>query len=142
MKKIAAAASLLLLTACGYGVDVNIADGGFRDGEFEGKSSVDELGATGHVKLSIASDRLTDVEFQVVDADGTVHDADYGKTAGEIVNQESYEKAQFSVDAEAKYAAQLLETNDLEQVDTISGASLNHKTFEEAVLDALDKARV
>ncbi len=132
----------LALSGCaGEPADVDVADGGFADGTYAGVSSPDDEGGYGDVRLTIAGDDITDVEFALKQADGTAKRADYGKTNGEIVNEEIYARAQAGIAAAPSYAARLVETDDLGQVDVITGASLTHDQFVEAVSDALGSAR-
>ncbi|MBQ8135047.1 MAG: FMN-binding protein [Clostridia bacterium] len=142
-------AVLLTLTAatvlfCGCSEQVS-----YKDGTYEGKSGVYETGdgeedagsGYGVVKLTIKDNKITACEFNTYEEDGTLKDDDYGKKDGEIANQDFYNKAQKAQKACAEYAKALVEKNDPEQVDVISGATVNNTEFLEAVYDALDKAR-
>lgn len=142
-------AVLLTLTAatvlfCGCSQQVS-----YKDGTYEGKSSVYETGdgeedagsGYGVVKLTIKDNKITACEFNTYEEDGTLKDDDYGKKDGEIANQDFYNKAQKAQKACAEYAKALVEKNAPEQVDVISGATVNNTEFLEAVYDALDKAR-
>lgn len=133
----------IALAGCsGEAVDVNVGDGGFTDGTFTGRSSADDKGAWGEVTLTIAGNDVTAVTFVLRQSDGTAQDENYGKVNGKIINEETYRKAQAAVAAAPQYAARLEETDDLDAVDAITGASLSHRQFVEAVTDALDQARI
>jgi major membrane immunogen (membrane-anchored lipoprotein) len=129
------------LAGCGYDEAVNVREGDFRDGEFSGVSTPDDTGAVGEVTVRIQGNDVVSAEFHVRQADGSLKDAEYGKTNGEIISKQAYDKAQQAVAAEAEYAAALVANDDLNAVDVIAGASLNHRAFVEAVTDALGKAR-
>ncbi|MCX7921859.1 MAG: FMN-binding protein [Clostridia bacterium] len=134
MRKITAllAAGVLvvgLLTGC--------SGGQYKDGTYEGKSSADDRGAIGQVKITIENGKIAKADYQGIQKDGTPKDQNYGKAAGE----ESYKKAQVSVEASAKYGPKLVETQDVEKVDVISGATKSNTQFKEAVKDALAKAK-
>ncbi len=132
----------LAITGCADApADLNVADGGFTDGSFAGRSAADDQGASGEVTVAIKGNDVTSVDFRIRDADGTVRGADYGKTNGKIVDQATYKKAQFGMAAGDDYAATLVETDDLDQVDAITGASLTYRHFVGAVEDALAKGR-
>ena len=131
----------LAVTGCAEApVDLNVADGGFTDGTFHGRSAADDQGATGEATIKIKGDDVTSVDFRIRDANGSVRGVDYGKTNGEIVSQETYRRAQAGVRAGADYAARLVESDDLEAVDAITGASLTYRLFTGAVEDALTQA--
>ena len=50
-----------------------------------------------------------------------------------------YKKAQIAVKANDEYAKQLMETQSLEQVDAISGATISYNQFVEVVQKAVKK---
>ena len=130
-----------ILAGCGGG-------GAYKDGSYEGKSSVfegeeeDGSGAGyGVVSLTIKDGKIADCTFTTYEPDGTLKDSDYGKQDGEIANQDFYNKAQRAVQASGKYAERLVEAGNLADVDSITGASISYKEFQEAVNDALDQAQ-
>lgn len=131
----------LAVTGCADApVDLNVADGGFTDGTFNGRSAADDQGATGEATITIKGDDVTSVDFRIRDSNGSVRGVDYGKTNGEIVSQETYRRAQVGARAGDDYAASLVETDDLNAVDAIAGASLTYRLFTGAVEDALTQA--
>ncbi len=133
----------LALAGCAEpAADVNVGDAGFREGTFTGRSAADDQGTVGEVSITIAGDAITEAAFSILDADGSVKGEDYGKTNGEIVDEETYRLAQQGIAAADDYAAKLVETDDLGGVDAISGATLTHRQFVGAVEDALAQARV
>lgn len=132
----------ITLAGCSGPVDVNVADGGFSDGTFTGRSAPDDLGEWGEVSLTIAANDITEVSFALREPDGTIKDEDYGKTNGQVIDENAYEKAQAGVVAAPKYAVRLEETDDLGAVDSITGASISYRQFVEAVTDALGMARL
>lgn len=111
--------------------------GGLKDGTYEGKSSEDSRGAYGAVNLEIKDGKIAEAEFLQYNADGTVKDENYGKESGD----ENYQKAQNALKNSAQYAAKLVETQNLDKVDAISGATSSWNQFKEAAKDALDKAK-
>ncbi len=120
----------------------------YKDGTYEGKSSVfegeeeDGSGAGyGVVSLTLEGGKITDAEFTTYEPDGKLKDSEYGKQDGEIANQDFYNKAQRAVQASGKYAERLVEVGNLADVDCITGASISYKEFQEAVNNALDQAQ-
>ncbi|MBR1930593.1 MAG: FMN-binding protein [Lachnospiraceae bacterium] len=121
----------------------------YADGTYEGKSSVyesedgtDEGNGYGVVTITIKDNVITDCTFQTFEPDGTLKDEEYGKEGGVIANKDYYNKAQKAVAACNEYANMLVANGRLDGMDAISGATKNYSQFEEAVLNALDKAKV
>lgn len=129
----------VILGGCGSAV--------YADGTYEGKSPVyegDEDGngdGYGEVSITIQDNRIVACEFHTYQPDGTLKDEDYGKQDGEIANADFYNKAQRAVLACRKYAEQLAQTGELSGVTAITGASISHNEFQDAVKDALRKAQ-
>ena len=73
----------------------------------------------------------------VFDSNGNIKGDDYAKDAGE----DKYQKAQIAVQGFSTYADKLVEVQDPDQVDAVSGATVSNKEFKEAVWNALDKAK-
>lgn len=119
---------LILLPACGKA---------FRNGSYEGRSTDDSRGAYGIVSLKIEGGEIASAEFVQYNADGTVKGEKYGEEAGE----ENYKIAQKALEQSKKYPEQLVKTQDVEQVDAVTGATTSWKQFQEAAKDALAKAK-
>lgn len=132
--------ALLALAGCG-------GSAGYADGTYEGRSEMyeDNEGGDGDgygvVSLTISGGVITDCTFSTFQLDGSPKDAEYGKEGGIVANQDYYNKAQRAVQACDEYARQLAETGDLKKVDAVSGATINYHQFQDAVKDALNKAK-
>lgn len=113
----------------------------YKDGTYTGKSSPDERGAVGEITLTIAQGKITKADYKGIQKDGKVKDIDYGKTNGKIENPEFYKKAQQGLKGAMTYGSKLVETQDLDKIDSISGATLSYKQFSEAGHQALDQAK-
>jgi major membrane immunogen (membrane-anchored lipoprotein) len=113
----------------------------YKDGTYTAKSSPDERGAVGEVTLTIQQGKIAKADYRGIQKDGKVKDIDYGKTSGKIENPEFYQKAQQGVKGAAAYGPKLIETQNVDRVDSISGATVSHKQFTEAVKSALDQAK-
>jgi major membrane immunogen (membrane-anchored lipoprotein) len=119
----------------------------YADGIYTGQSSVyeseDEDGngnGYGVVTITIKDNQITECTFETYEPDGTLKDSDYGMQNGEIANRDYYNKAQKAIAACEKYAESLVETGDVDEIDAITGATINYNNFEEAVKDALKQA--
>ena len=109
-------------------------------GVYEARSTPDKNGGYSIAKITVKNRRIAAVDYHTYTADGKLKDADYGKVNGEIVSQEDYKKAQHAVAAQQKYADQLLEVQNINFVDGITGASIIYDQFNETVRAALDQA--
>ncbi len=120
----------------------------YADGVYTGKSQEyindedDSVAGNGYgeVTITIENSTITDCVFKTFELDGTEKDENYGKENGEIKNKDFYNKAQKALAACEKYAEQLVEKGSVEEIDAISGATVNYNEFVEAVDDALNSA--
>lgn len=103
--------------------------GVYEDEDEHSKSSVE-------VTLKIEGGRIVDCQYVEKDKDGKVKGADYGKEAGEA----KYRLAQLAVEGAQTYPGQLLEKQNPDEMDAVSGATVSFKCFQQAVYQALDKA--
>jgi major membrane immunogen (membrane-anchored lipoprotein) len=131
--------SICMLAGCG--------SQNYADGTYTGKSSVyesdeDEGNGNGYgvVTITIKDNAITACTYETYEPDGTLKDTDYGMQNGEVANRDYYNKAQKAIAACGKYAENLVSKNDINEVDAISGATINYDNFTEAVMDALKQA--
>ena len=135
------ALAALSLAACGGGAAT------YKDGTYTGKSEPHEGDEEGNgdgygvVTLTIKDNKITECVFETYELNGALKDENYGMVDGEIKNKDFYNKAQKAIAAAPVYAQQLVETNDIKQVDAISGATFNYNDFQDAVRDALNQAK-
>lgn len=147
MKKVFAVSIVLImaamltigLVACGEQTKTSAS---YRDGVYEGRSrdfQADENGVGagyGVVTLEIKDNEVVACTFTMYELDGTEKDETYGAD----LSRENRIKAQKAVQSAPKYAQMLLEKKDVEAVTVISGATISHDEFVDAVMDALQKA--
>jgi major membrane immunogen (membrane-anchored lipoprotein) len=119
----------------------------YADGTYTGTSSVyvsdeDEGNGNGYgvVTITIKDNTIINCTYETYEPDGTLKDSDYGMQNGEVANRDYYNKAQKAIAACEKYAENLVLKNDIDEVDAISGATINYDNFTEAVKDALKQA--
>jgi major membrane immunogen (membrane-anchored lipoprotein) len=129
--------TLAMLTACSKGGGAPLT---YADGVYTGQSGKDDAGAYGEVTIVIEDGAPVSCEFVTWQADGSIKDEEYGKVNGEITNKDFYDKAQLAVEAMEVYETQYVEVKDIEGVDAISGATISHGQFVEAVTKALSEA--
>ncbi len=131
MKKIAILSLVLLLTlAVGCSA-------GLKDGDFSGTYTSEENGSTTTVNLTIKDQKIVACELIAKDAQGNIKGENYGKDAGD----KNYQLAQKAVAGMQQYPAMLIETQNVDDVEAVSGASISLIEFRIAVKAALDQAR-
>nr|WP_092070949.1 FMN-binding protein [Dendrosporobacter quercicolus]NSL48428.1 FMN-binding protein [Dendrosporobacter quercicolus DSM 1736]SDM16544.1 Major membrane immunogen, membrane-anchored lipoprotein [Dendrosporobacter quercicolus] len=128
-----------LLAGCG-GSKKQAGEISYKDGTYTARSGPDERGSVGEVTLVVENGRIVKADYRSLKKDGTPKDEDYGKTNGKIENQEFYKKAQQAVKASGSYPVKLLETQDVDAIDAIAGATVSYQQFREAVNKALGQA--
>jgi major membrane immunogen (membrane-anchored lipoprotein) len=145
-KKFLSLTGLLVLSLC---VLAGCGSKSYADGTYQGKSSTyesddDEGNGNGYgvVTITIKDNAIVECKYETYEPNGTLKDSDYGMKNGEIANRDYYNKAQKAIAACDKYAESLVETNDIGEVDAISGATINYDNFTEAVNNALKQAEV
>ena len=111
----------------------------FNDGVYQGifKNEDKDHPSSAEVSLEIKENKIVNCEAVFKDGKGNVKGEEYGKEAGE----EKYKKAQIAVQGFSQYAEKLVEVQDPDMVDAISGATVSNKEFKEAVWNALEQAK-
>ena len=135
--------SMLCMPVCAACGEKNYADGTYTAQSSEYiNDEEDETAGNGYgvVSVTIKDNKITDCTFRTYELDGTLKGEEYGKENGEVANRDFYNKAQKAVAACDQYAAKLVETGSLKEVDAISGATVNYSEFKEAVKAALKQA--
>jgi len=109
--------ALSLLTACGK---KDFSKMTFNDGEYQGHFNNDDKDhpSTADVVLTIQDGKIVACTAEFRDGKGNIKGDDYGT-----------------------YADKLVEVQDPNEVDAVSGATVSNKEFKEAVWDALEKAK-
>ncbi len=122
-KIILIALTMLLFAGC---------SSGYKNGTYEGKSTPDEDGEYSTVKITVQDNLITACEFKTYESNGEVKGEEYAKSADE---------AAAAVASVPEYEKQLVKYGDISSVDAISGATENYNQLNEAVYDALGKAK-
>ena len=98
-----------------------------KDGTYTAESSLDEKLGKSVLTLTIKDKKITAANFSGYDLFGNEKDENYGSLTGK--DSADYKKAQVAVKAIKTYPQQLIETQDLNKVDAISGASISYSQF-------------
>ena len=141
MRKVTAGALLAIGMVALSGCGSYPAASTLPDGQYAGSSQPEEDGTVGKIRFTIKHGQVIDAEFRLYDKDGTAHDENYGKTASGGIDTEFYQRAQSAISAEQRYVQQFQKTGDQNKVDRVSGASLSHRLFLDAVQTAMEAAQ-
>ena len=135
-----AAFMLLSLAACGKkeGAESKTPESktaqGYKDGTYSG-----EVGGTIKLGITVSGGKITTVDMQNLDREGKEKGEDYGKS--EPLNQGLYSIAQNSILGTDKLPGLLVESQDPDSIDAVSGATLSREAFVQAAKAALDSAK-
>ena len=114
----------------------------YKDGIYKAVSGIkDDWGGNAEVTITVKDGKITDCEFLSYEKDGTLKGEDYGKTDGVIKNAGLYKIAQNAIKNAEKYGPKLVETQRLDKVDAIAGATVSYELFENVVGIALKQAK-
>ena len=99
----------------------------WRDGTYGAKTEPDQWGYYGEIELMINNGKISKVTYDEKDSEGNPKGADYPYPQGP--------------ESEPKYEEQLLQTQDPEKVEVITGATQTWERFKETAKEALKKAQ-
>lgn len=105
----------------------------YEDGNYRGELEVNEKGWTSVVELVVEDGKITEVDYDELDED------DNRKSEDEEYNERW--KSAAGISAPEAYPAleeQLIEVQDIEAVDAISGATATTRDFKDVVAQAIE----
>lgn len=106
----------------------------YEDGTYTGETEFDERGWKGVVEITVEDSSITEVNYD------EVNEENEKKSEQEEYNQNW--KAKTDINAEEAfpgYEDALIETQDIEEVDVITGATDTHSKFVKSVENALEE---
>ena len=113
----------------------------YKDGVYKSFANIkDDWGGTAEVEIKIEEGKIVECTFLSYEKNGNLKGPEYGKVDGVIKNMGLYKIAQASVLRAAEYGQKLVETQNIDDVDVIAGASISYKLFKDAVENALQGA--
>ena len=119
--------SLIFVTGCSSKKEL-------KDGVYEGNYK--DESATVKVVITIKDKKIVDyVREERDNKNNKIKDENYGKDDADF----NYKQAQKAVKNSEGYAKKLVEVQDIDKVDSVSGATVSYKRFKSAVKDALNK---
>ncbi len=98
----------------------------WKDGTYGAKTEPDQYGYYGEIELTITNNKITEVTYDEKDSEGTPKGEDYPYPLGP--------------ESEDKFEEQLLQKQDPEKVEVITGATQTWERFKMTAKDALKKA--
>ena len=113
----------------------------YKDGVYKSFANIkDDWGGTAEVEIKIEEGKIVECTFLSYEKNGNLKGSEYGKVDGVIKNVGLYKIAQASILRAAEYGQKLIETQNIDDVDVIAGASISYTLFKEAVENALQDA--
>ena len=113
----------------------------YKDGVYKSFANIkDDWGGTAEVEIKIEEGKIVECTFLSYEKNGNLKGSEYGKVDGVIKNVGLYKIAQASILRAAEYGQKLIETQNIDDVDIIAGASISYKLFKDAVENALQDA--
>ena len=113
----------------------------YKDGVYKSFANIkDDWGGTAEVEIKIEEGKIVECTFLSYEKNGNLKGSEYGKVDGVIKNVGLYKIAQASILRAAEYGQKLVETQNIDDVDVIAGASISYKLFKAAVENALQGA--
>ncbi len=111
----------------------------FKPGVYQIKSSVtDEKGGYGELSVEVSADgKIAKCEFLTFNQDGTVKDDSYGSGLPEGQRK----LAQDAVKANATFAEQFKQYQNVDDVDAVSGATWNYNLFTDCADQFMSQAK-
>ncbi len=131
---------LALCLACTFSTSAQAFFGlfksGYKDGVWDGEYQASD-GENTRVVLTIKDGKIVDCVLEARDDMGNIKDENHGKDG----SPEDYRRAQRAVREMKKYPALLIEHQDMDKFDALTGASVTYSAMRQAVKEALDKAK-
>lgn len=106
--------------------------GNLNDGTYDAEGDPDERGWKGYISVTVAGGEITEVDYDEIDKDGKKksEDDEYAKNmknASGVAPEEAFKQLEDS----------LLETQNVEEVEMVSGATDSSNRFKELANEAL-----
>ena len=115
----------------------------YVDGTYKATSSIKvDWGGSATVEIVVKDGKIASCVFTSYEENGKLKDGDYGKVDGIIKNMGLYKIAQNAVIQSNKYGDMLVQSQDIEKLDAISGATVSFGLFKDAVEQVMKEARM
>lgn len=115
----------------------------YIDGTYTATASIkDDWGGSAEVEIVVKDGRITSCIFSSYEENGKLKDSEYGKVDGVIKNMGLYKIAQNAVTQSNKYGDMLVQSQNIEKLDAISGATVSFGLFKNAVEQVMKEAKV
>lgn len=111
----------------------------YKEGTYDVQTEPDREGFFCIAKVTIKEDMIQQVEWKISDSNNRIFDETYEEVyAG---NEHYQDQCRKDLAGAKTYAASLIKVQDVEKVDSISGATWSNEKFKEVMRLALSKAK-
>ena len=141
MKKIVGLKLIIPILLVVVLVAMSLCPGPYRDGVYQGKSRAGYVQEpyVGFIKIEISKGKISKVDFEIRDTlNHEIFDSNYEKHY--VGNQVYIEQCRHDWKEVQNYPKRLLETQHIEKVDAVSGATWSYNIFKQSTLAALKNA--
>ena len=115
----------------------------YIDGTYTATASIkDDWGGSAEVEIVVKDGRIASCIFSSYEENGKLKDSEYGKVDGVIKNMGLYKIAQNAVTQSNKYGDMLVQSQNIEKLDAISGATVSFGLFKNAVEQVMKEAKM
>ncbi len=134
---------ILISFSCTKEDDVSEEAPCYKDGKYSAVASIkDDWGGSAKVEIVVKNGKITSCVFSSYEENGKLKDAEYGKVGGVIKNMGLYKIAQNAMTQAGKYGQMLIESQDINKLDALSGATVSFGLFKDAVLQIVEEAQI
>lgn len=117
-------------------MEVNAAE--YKDGTYEGRYDDGTEGFYCIAKITISSNKITNVDWNIYDKSNRVFDESYE----DLYNTAAYkQQCRDDLKGSKTYGSKLIQEQDIQKVDAVTGATWTNKLFKGAIKRALEKAK-
>lgn len=110
----------------------------YKNGIYEAKTDADGEGFHSEAKVIINNNKITDVQWKIVDENGRVFDNTYGEVYPD--NKTCQLQCKSDYKGSITYGSKLIKTQNIGKVDAISGATWSYRKFKEVVSQAIEES--
>lgn len=112
----------------------------YKDGTYEAKTDIDGEGFYTEASVTVENGLIAKVDWTIYDS-GNKRPFDETYEEVYVGNDHYIQQSRDDWKGSRKYSSDLIESQDLEEVDAVSGATWTNGKFKEAVGLALEKAK-
>ena len=112
----------------------------YKDGDYKIKTDADTEGFYCKAKVTIKNNKITNVEWNIYDSNDRVFDEKYEEVY--VGNAYYQQQCRDDLKGAKTYGPKLVEVQNVQNVDAVSGATWTNRIFKSAINSALEKAKM